>query len=72
MFDESDTAKVIANPGKEKGLMQLDLRKNDKLTVKTLPDKSTEITFKGGNRSQLVVTTDKNDKITLAYTNQNL
>ena len=76
MYDDAATSqtpiKVTANPAKEKGAMNLDLRKNDKLMVKTLPDKSTEITFNGGDRSQLVVTTGKDDKITLAYTNSNL
>ena len=72
VFDDGDVATVTANPGLEKGVVQLDLRNDDKLTVKTLPDKSAVITFKGGDGSSLTVTTTKDDQITLEYKNANL
>lgn len=58
MYDEADKAKITANPANEKGVVSIDLRNNDKLRYKTLPDKTTEITFTGGDRSKLVVKTD--------------
>lgn len=64
-------AKVTANPGAEKGLVAVDLAKKDKLSVKTLPNKDTEITFLGGKRGSLVVNVSKDESITFTYTNKN-
>lgn len=73
-FDGGSTkhpVKVVSDPGDVEGLVNIDLGKKDKMTVKTLPNKNTQITFNGGKRGQLDLTLVKGGAIEFTFTNSN-
>lgn len=64
-------AKITANPGNDKGAVQIDLKGNDKVWMKTLPNDDTEITFNSGKRGKLLTIIKKDGSLQLDYTNKN-